>query len=1815
MKFKFKNSVRGWWFALALVTVILAGGGFKAQAYVHPSIPLTLEELNTLKASTNQNPWKDGYGYASGISANYTMQGPFATVSRTPDVNLNQWKSDMGAVYGLALKWYLTGDNASAQKSHDILLAWANTQTSFGGQEMALSIGDYAGAYTGGADILRGTWPGWTAADTTTVKNYFLNLYWPACYAGFNTVGPANKGALTMAAGIAIATFCDDTNKFNLVLNNFRTLPASGLPNTLPTGEMGETGRDQGHFFNTLGSMAFLAEVAWNQGIDLYSELDNRLLACGEYYARNTLMTDNPFVTYGSIDYNYWVNNQWVGTYTANRGALYFIQNAYKNRKGLPTPWIDLKLQSQPVDSGNWTLAKTADFTTATPMAPIVLPAVSVASSGLTLTQIDTALPVGSLSYANGVWTLAGSGWGVWGGASDSCQFAYKAMAGDCAMVALVNPFPYTGNTAGRMGLMIRDNLVSTKSQTAIVSLSPHSADSGYNFESYQTGWTDNWGGSNWAHRSQTLPLPMPYWLKIERIGNHINTYTSPDGANWAPNTSSYYGNGLPSTVYIGLFLCTGVTTNAIGTYSNLAFTGGSGGLVTTPAAPAAVFASGSSKVITVRWVPSFGATSYNLLRSTTSGSGYAAIASNLSTATTSYVDTTAVAGTTNYYVVQAVNSVGTSGNSPEFSGSLLPAPMVNLALSGSGTASSNDGSSGWDGPAQAFDNDPGTRWYNGNTHPSPTGWLRYDFGSGNAPVVKRYTVNSADVVGREPTAWQFQGSNDGSTWTTLDTESGQAFSDPYKQKIYNIGNTTGYRYYQINVTAGNGGALGISELGLWSDSGQAVLNGTYRVVNKKSNKVMDVTGSTNGAPVVQQTFDGGNSQLWNIAWQGNGQYRATNVASAKVIDNGGSANAGDKLVIQPSSGGNSQLWSILPDSDGFFRITSANSGLVADVSGGSTANGANIIQGTNNGGDSQLWMPGFAAAPQPIPPAPTGLGAAPASFSQINLFWTASPGAISYNIKQATVSGGPYTNIAESVNTTNYASTGLLSATTYYYVVSAVNGSGESTNSAQASATTLSAPPPAPTGLTAILGANQVSLSWMPSAAATSYNVERATTSGGPYTTVASGVTSTNYTNTGLTNGVTYYYVVSASNGIGTGPDSAEISVTPSSLVVQLKFDETSGTIAADSSGRAFNATLVNGATFAPGTFGNALVLVTNSSSKYAWLPNGVTSGITNFTVSTWVWINAFSSFSRIFDFGTGTGNYMFLTPQYTATSPNNAKLRFAIRTTVAAEQFVNGTIALPTNAWAHVAVTRSGNTVSLYVNGAFAGSGTITLNPADLGVTTQNYLGKSQWPDPYLDGNLDDFRLYSQAMTAGEIAALANPAAGAPMQLAAVSGDGQATLTWLPNATTNYTVKRAITSGGPYTTITTGLTNLIYTDTGLTNGVTYYYVVSGANAGGSGPNSAQVSVTPSDLRLQLKFDESSGNVAADSSVRGFNATLVNAPTFTAGKINNALTVSNTLSQYAALPTGVVNGMTNFTIMGWVKLNSRLANGRMFDFGTSTAPGAGTGAYMFLTPYNGSNMRFAITTSGYNNEQGINVTALNTGIWTHVAVTLSGNLARLYVNGVLSGSNNTMTLNPSSLGATTQNYLGKSQFSGDSYFNGSFDDFRIYSRALSAGEIALFQNQLAAPNGLAATPGDSQVQLTWNGVTSATSYTVSRSVDNGASYTAIAQLSSTNFTDTNVMNGGTYYYVVRAANFAGESPDSSPVSVQVVSLVPPNLSLTFSGGELQFSWPGDHIGWRLQMNSNLGTTNWQDVSGTEEANAVSIPLTNGNAFFRLVYP
>jgi hypothetical protein len=751
-----------------------------------------------------------------------------------------------------------------------------------------------------------------------------------------------------MKSGIALAVCLDDAAKFDHVINHFRTHPASGLTNTLPIGVMGETGRDAGHGQGDLYGKAFVAEVAWKQGIDLFSELDNRLLAVGEYYARNTLVFDNPFVPFGTIDYNYYDNAE--GPYTANRAMLYILQNAYKNRFGLATPWIDRKLQEQPVDAENWMFAKAADFTTATPPPAVVRPAVSLASSGLTLTTLGSLTAGRGASYANGVWTVTGLGNNVWTDGADDCQFVYRQMTGDCAIVAQVTSSQFP-NGQTKAGLMIRDNLTAAISQRAWVGIVPNPA--GMLMESRAAGWTENWGGSNWAKRSQALPLGLPYWLKIERRGQTISSYTSQDGTSWATQGSSFYGN-LPSTTYIGLFVTSGTTTPNTATFANVAFTGGTGGLVTAPAAPAALFASGSNKAITVRWLPSFGATSYRLLRSTNLNSGWATLADNLPTTKTSYVDTSAVAGVTYYYAARAINAVG-NGTSPAFGASLLPSAMVNLAFGGTATDDKNSVASN---NANGFDQNSGSHWF----HQGTTGWLQYDFGAGGAQVVKRYTVNATYFLPeRDPKDWQFLASNDGANWTTLDLQSGQSFTVLHQQKTYNLSNTTAYRFYRFNVTANNGSPdfLHIGDLGLWGDTGRTLPDGRYRVAGRRSKKVLDLVngGTADGTDAIQWGWNGGNDQKWDLVHLGNGQYKLTGVASGKLLEVvNASAADGAVLQIWPSNNHNCQKWTVTPAGDGFFKLLNVNSGKAADVSSGSTADGAAIIQWTYGGADNQQW-------------------------------------------------------------------------------------------------------------------------------------------------------------------------------------------------------------------------------------------------------------------------------------------------------------------------------------------------------------------------------------------------------------------------------------------------------------------------------------------------------------------------------------------------------------------------------------------------------------------------------------------------------------------------------------------------------------------------------------------------------------------------------------------------------------------------------------------------------------------------------------------
>ncbi|MDF2960564.1 MAG: PlyC, partial [Paenibacillus sp.] len=204
---------------------------------------------------------------------------------------------------------------------------------------------------------------------------------------------------------------------------------------------------------------------------------------------------------------------------------------------------------------------------------------------------------------------------------------------------------------------------------------------------------------------------------------------------------------------------------------------------------------------------------------------------------------------------------------------------------------------------------------------------------------------------------------------------------------------------------------------------------------------------------------------------------------------------------------------------------------------------------------------------------SPTELKAIPDN-NQVALSWNAVPGAVSYFVKRSTVNGGPYTTIESNITTTAYTDAAATNDTVYYYAVTAVNATTESMISNQAEAkpyAPIAGAPSVPADFAATADYGSVDLTWTAVSNATSYTVKRSETSGGPYTTITSGLTTSAYkdtvidgNNSSIQNGKQYYYVVSAVNANGESQNTKEIIVSPARVV----------TVAQDGSGDFTNIT-----------------------------------------------------------------------------------------------------------------------------------------------------------------------------------------------------------------------------------------------------------------------------------------------------------------------------------------------------------------------------------------------------------------------------------------------------------------------------------------------------------------------------------------------------------------------------------------------------------------------------------------------------------------
>ncbi|SHM49978.1 Por secretion system C-terminal sorting domain-containing protein [Chitinophaga jiangningensis] len=1318
-----------------------------AQQFVHPGIPLSASDLTILKnhIQAGDYPWKQAFEVMAAdgkAQLTYQMQGPFATVSRSPDVNRGQWMNDMTAAFYLSLMWYFTDNEAYAAKARDILVAWATTQTQFTGQLGNLDLGDFAFAYGGAASILRGTWSGWTPANTAAVQNLFNNVYWPPSGCGGYALGPANKGTLSIAAGAAIAAFSDDPAKVAHIIHLMRYIGATGLANTLPSGENGESARDQGHAHGMWGNLAFAAEVLYKQGLDLYAELDNRLLATGEYFARKNDGLPLGYIPYGTTDAHYLTDES--GVWDGGRWGLTFIHGAYLVRKSMSSAIVSKRLTDIPrrFDPVYTWYYKSADPATAAvpPQTEIVPAPGKVGTGGLTDLDVGATAVAGSSSYNNNIWTVTGSGTEISTHAADGLHFVYKEVTGNCSVIAKVETIGKSGLNA-RAGLMIRSDLTATSAQRAWIAIK-----SGKRAEAFMHGWTEVRGGSNWEKAERPIPEDA-YWVKIERIGDVIVMYYSADGTSWAAEVQGRF-EGFTGKAYIGLAVCpaaSGVLDTA--TFSHVSVTGGQGGMVTVPEAPHSVYAYPGDNLVRVRWLSSFGATSYTVKRSSSANGTYTTIAANV--AGNSFEDTQATNGGAYYYRVSAANAAGTSGDSPA-DVTTLPVPYVPQTLNGlyriiathSNKAIEVKNASMADGALLAQK----TYSYAGNQH-----WLITPLSGNDYKVINLQSGKSMDVVGNAKT----NGAG-------------------VEQRTYSAADS--------------------AQMWTITDRG----NTTFNIIGKASQKSLDVPGSNTGEGVsitINRWLDGTN-QVFRIepvaVAEMDSVYQKKLAEAIKLRDTtqvSSSVEYGKFPVAAKAQLNDSIVYvqSVYSPSAGVIAVSS----YVALLETAIRRYQAAMYYGTNtlaNGNyyikpltSDSLWTKNATNTPLFSVPDSDPLvqiwNVTKQPNGRYKIVCLSAPTGFSNYINENGQFGrsvSPYLDTWNSMNIffdgTSYAiQRAQLAGNGFWYI------SGNQVSSyigADNDPVPYSFPfrfEPVgiiPINLKVAAGDHKNILEWDPVFNFT-YQIKRATTPGGPYTLLATQGTS-RFTDSTVANGAAYYYMVVSADSAAVSP---EVAALPNvGQLTYLKFDETSGTKAIDSWG-ATHATLAAVATRDTGRYGNALLL-NGTANAYATLPAGIVSNLSDFTASAWVKMNTVSNWMRVFDFGNNTTQYMFLSVQAGTTTVNgvlSSTVRYAVKNG-GTELNVSAPYVFPLNTWVHLAVTQSGNTARLYINGALVSSNTnLNIKPLQLtpaGTTTGtalNYLGKSQFNDPVFNGAIDEFKIYSRALSDTEIADMA-PAMIAP-------------------------------------------------------------------------------------------------------------------------------------------------------------------------------------------------------------------------------------------------------------------------------------------------------------------------------------------------------------------------------------------------------------------------------------------------------------------
>jgi len=483
-------------------------------------------------------------------------------------------------------------------------------------------------------------------------------------------------------------------------------------------------------------------------------------------------------------------------------------------------------------------------------------------------------------------------------------------------------------------------------------------------------------------------------------------------------------------------------------------------------------------------------------------------------------------------------------------------------------------------------------------------------------------------------------------------------------------------------------------------------------------------------------------------------------------------------------------------------------------------------------------------------PPIPVGLTAKPQN--GINLSWNASLSATGYKIKRSTDGGNSYTVIGTSPVAV-YPDTNLIFGMNYYYVVSATNQFGESSNSASVSATACSYVS-SPTNVLAAATISGVTVNWNTVPGATSYSVARST-AGTPYVTIATGLTGTNYFDTTTVGGNNYYYTVTAVNSCNQSPPSTFVAATAPSAQIAL-LDGASAIVNAASTSISQPCTVSSGASV-------LVVLLADKNSTQG----GDEPSTLSWNGQTLAQAGTVASGGAS---GGGGGSarectiyYLYSPPAGTANITGtlnssgassywlSAYTLVGVNTNIAPATAFAGTgnnvtsqqdsVATPSGSWAAVASTV----------GATSDSASITVTPSGTAITAADTgHDSSSITMGYVSGLTATNSTFTSSLTgtATKITLVEAVFSSAPAwqtSLSASPGSRQVGLTWnaFP-AALSYNVNRSTISGNKVTI--TNVASTSYIDTGLTNGTKYYYTVTAVTATGPSASTIEVVATP---------------------------------------------------------------------------------------------------------------------------------------------------------------------------------------------------------------------------------------------------------------------------------------------------------------------------------------------------------------------------------